>query len=44
MLTEKLQWKNHESESTDAGPRGGTTRSSVEVLETGWSEGVVQWS
>ena len=41
MLTEKLKWKNHESESTDAEPRGGTTRSSGEVPETGWSEGVV---
>jgi hypothetical protein len=41
MLTEKLKWKNHESESTDAEPRGGTTRSSEEVPETGWSEGVV---
>ena len=28
-------------ESTEAGRRGGTTRSSDEVLETGWSEGVV---
>ena len=26
-------------ESTDAGPRGGTARSSDEVLETGWSKG-----
>jgi hypothetical protein len=41
MLTEKFKWKNHESESTDAESRGGTTRSSDEVLETGWSEGVV---
>jgi hypothetical protein len=41
MLTEKLKWKNHESESTDAEPRGGTTCSSVEVPETGRSEGVV---
>jgi hypothetical protein len=41
MLTKKLKWKNHESESTDAEPRGGTTRSSGEVPETGWSEGVV---
>ena len=23
MLTKKLKWKNHESESTDAEPRGG---------------------
>jgi len=41
MLTEKLKWKNHKSESTDAEPRGGTTRSSGEVPETGWSKGVV---
>jgi hypothetical protein len=41
MLTEKPKWKNHESESTDAEPRGGTTRSSGEVPETGWSKGVV---
>ena len=41
MLTEKLKWKNHESESTDAEPRGGTTRSSVEVPEKGRSKGVV---
>ena len=41
MLTKKLKWKNHKGESTDAEPRGGTTRSSGEVLETGWSEGVV---
>jgi hypothetical protein len=41
METEKFKWKNHENESTDAESRGGTTRSSDEVLETGWSEGVV---
>jgi hypothetical protein len=41
MLTEKLKWKNHEGESTEAEHRGGTTRSSEEVLERGWSEGVV---
>ena len=41
MLTEKLKWKNHESESTDAEPRGGTTRSSNEASEKGWSQGVV---
>jgi hypothetical protein len=41
MLTEKLKWKNHKSESTDAEPRGGTTRSSGDVPETGWSKGVV---
>jgi len=44
MQTEKLKWKNHESESTDAKSRGGTTRSSGEVPETGWSEGVVSGS
>jgi hypothetical protein len=31
MLREKLKWRPHESESTDAGHRGGTTRSSDEV-------------
>ena len=41
MQTEKFKWKNHKSESTDAEPRDGTTRSSVEVLEKGWSKGVV---
>ena len=44
MQTEKLKWKNHKGESTDAEPRGGTIRSSEEVLETGWSEGIVLWS
>ena len=44
MQTEKLKWKNHEGESTEAEPRGGTTRSSDEVPERGWSEGVVLWS
>ncbi len=29
---------------TDAEPRGGTTRSSDEVPEKGWSKGVVLWS
>src|SRR5271157_3166378 len=38
------KWKNHEGESTEAEPRGGTTRSSKEVPETGWSEGVVSGS
>jgi hypothetical protein len=41
MRTEKLKWKHHKSESTEAVPRGGTTCSSDEVLEKGWSEGVV---
>jgi hypothetical protein len=44
MQTKNFKWKNHEDESTDAETRGGTTRSSDEVLETGWSEGVVLWS
>ena len=40
METEKLKWKHHEGESTDAESRGGTTRSSEEVSERGWSEGL----
>jgi hypothetical protein len=35
MQTEKLKWKTHEGESTDAVPRGGTTRSSDEVPDKG---------
>ncbi len=35
MLTEKLKWKNHKSESTEAAPRVGTTHSSGEVPEKG---------
>jgi hypothetical protein len=31
MLREKLKWRSHESESTDARHRGGPTRSSDEV-------------
>jgi len=31
MLREKLKWKPHKSESTDAEHRGGIIRSSVEV-------------
>ena len=31
MIREKLKWWTHEGESTDAGHRGGPTRSSVEV-------------
>lgn len=31
MLREKLKWKTHKSESTDAGHGGGATRSSNEV-------------
>ena len=41
METEKLKWKNHKGESTEAVHRGGTTRSSDEISERGWSEGVV---
>jgi hypothetical protein len=41
MSTEKLKWKNHEGESTEAVHRGGITRSSDEISERGWSEGVV---
>jgi len=31
MVREKLKWRTHEGESTDAEHRGGPTRSSVEV-------------
>ena len=31
MRREKLKWRNHEGESTEAGHRGGPTRNSVEV-------------
>jgi len=31
MLREKSKWRTHEGESTDAGHRGGPTRSSVEI-------------
>ena len=31
MVREKPKWRTHEGESTDAGHRGGPTRSSVEV-------------
>ena len=36
MLREKLKWKTHKSESTDAGHGGGATRISdeVSVMET----------
>ena len=43
MSTEKLKWKHHKGESTDAESRGGAARSSEEVPETGWSEGVALW-
>jgi hypothetical protein len=32
MVREKLKWKTHESESTEAEHRGGITRSSDEVF------------
>ena len=35
MQTEKRKWKPHEGESTEAVPRGGTTRSSEEVPDKG---------
>ena len=35
MIREKLKWRTHESESTDAGHRGGPTRISVEVSVMG---------
>ena len=36
----EAQVETPRGESTEAGHRGGTTRSSEEVPETGWSEGV----
>ena len=44
MRTEKPKWKTHEGESTEAGPRGGTTRSSDEVPANGMERrgGVVE--
>ena len=35
MLREKLKWRTHESESTEAGHGGGITRSSDEVSVMG---------
>jgi len=35
MIREKPKWRTHEGESTDAGRRGGPTRSSVEVSVMG---------
>jgi hypothetical protein len=35
MRTEKLKWKTHEGESTEAVHRGGTTHSSEEVPDKG---------
>jgi hypothetical protein len=31
MIREKFKWRTHKNESTDAGHRGGPTRSNVEV-------------
>ena len=44
MRTEKLKWKTHEGESTEAVHRGGTTRRSEEVPDTGMERrgGVVE--
>jgi len=44
MQTEKRKWKTHEGESTEAVPRGGTTRSSDEVPDNGMERrgGVVE--
>ena len=38
MSREKLKWKTHESESTDARHRGGLTRSSDEVSVMGMEQ------
>ncbi len=40
MLREPFKWKHHKNVSTNAGCRGGLTRSSCEVAERQWSEGV----
>ena len=44
MRTEKPKWKTHKGESTEAGHRGGTTRSSEEVPDNGMERrgGVVE--
>jgi hypothetical protein len=44
MPTEKPKWKTHEGERTKAVPRGGTTRRSEEVPDTGMERrgGVVE--
>jgi hypothetical protein len=36
MIREKHKWKPHKCESTDAGGRGGATRSSEEHPVMGW--------
>jgi len=40
MLREPSKWQNHKDVSTNAEFRGGLTRSSEEVGESQWSEGV----
>ena len=40
MLRESFKWKPHKNVSTNARRRGGLTRTSEEVAETQWSEGV----
>ena len=44
MQTAQLKWKTHKGESTEAVPRGGTTRSSDEVPDKGMERrgGVVE--
>ena len=45
MVREKLKWRTHEGESTDAGHRGGPTRSSEEVSVMGMERrGWIIWS
>jgi RNA-directed DNA polymerase len=44
MSREKSKWWSHEDEGTEAGRRGGATRSSDEVHESGWSQGVASSS
>ena len=44
MRREKSKWKTNKDESTNARRRGGATRSSEEVEETRWSEGVASSS
>ena len=44
MVREKLKWRTHEGESTDAEHRGGPTRSSVEVSVMGMERrGLIIW-
>lgn len=40
MLRESSKWKNHKAASTNAWHRGGLIRSSEEVDESLWSEGI----